>query len=46
MTTTEHGYCPKCDERVELVPYTGITQTVLGCHKCGNLDIKDEVPEK
>jgi hypothetical protein len=41
MTCTEYGFCTRCDERVELVPfYAGEELSVLGCHKCGNLGVK------
>lgn len=38
MTVTEFGYCPKCDDRKELV-MTGAG--VLACHSCGNLNVYD-----
>lgn len=39
MTTTEFGYCPKCDE--DHVELTMTTAGMLACHRCGNIDVYD-----
>lgn len=38
MTVTEFGYCPRCEERKELVMNSG---GMLQCHSCGAMDIYD-----
>lgn len=40
MTVTEFGYCPHCDQKVELVPQGG-PHSPLACHKCGAIDVYD-----
>lgn len=36
MTVTEFGFCPRCEERKELVMNSG---GMLQCHSCGNMNI-------
>ncbi|WP_178917703.1 hypothetical protein [Natronomonas gomsonensis] len=36
MSLTQHGFCPTCDDRRELVM---TSPGVLACHSCGNVDV-------
>ena len=36
MSTTDFGFCPKCESRKELVM---TAEGVLSCHVCGSLRI-------
>lgn len=39
MTVTQYGWCPRCNDRRELVPQDAGGFNVLACHACGVLDI-------
>jgi len=38
MSVTEFGWCPKCDDRKELVMTSA---GVFACHSCGSVDVYD-----